>query len=385
MSGLEIAGVVLGAFPLVVEGARAMRPLIEMSRFWWKFRDAFPAMVGAIEDQMIAYGQNIKIILKPLDLDGATECSLLNDRPPSKMWHDAEIQALLRRRIGHDHFTWLLGHIRRIDQVMVQLTALLHIKNGEVRAVKPLKTHHPCRDANRRARKICLPKPGTFSASIARAALSFTGKSQLVDELADINTKIHEFLKRDLLVAQATVLSSAIMLKGAKEAHAKQSAPFLALQVNVATICRVLHPSRWECTCGGRHGCAIAVDWRFDKLRRRVGSPRLVVGHPGRTKAAKVTVSSHGAEDAVRNRGEGTVGLDQVSRLTRQLGFENRSEARIRAGKEGSASLLALAATQTVLVPAGESAEASWLPRVSSRLARGSQAGRSLKSQASGV
>lgn len=158
MSGLEIAGAVLGAFPLVVEGARAMRPLIEMSRFWWKFRDAFPAMVGDIEDQMIAYRQNIRVILKPLDLDRRTESSLLNDQPPSQQWHNPEIQALLRRRIGHDHFTWLIGYIQRINKVMAQLMSLLNINNWVVRAAKAYQSdlhvgnanahvrRYPCRD-----------------------------------------------------------------------------------------------------------------------------------------------------------------------------------------------------------------------------------------------
>lgn len=81
------------------------------------------------------------------------------------------------------------------------------------------------------------------------------------------------------------------------QAHAKQSAQFLALQANVASLSRVLHLSRWECTCGGRHGCAIAVGWEFDKLRRRVGCLQLLLGPPGRAITVQARVTSNGTED----------------------------------------------------------------------------------------
>ncbi|KAL6353689.1 hypothetical protein LRP88_13002 [Fusarium phalaenopsidis] len=216
MSRFEVAGVVLGALPLLMGGAKLFKSHLEKCSVWWKFRETFEGMVGSIEDQMIAYRQNVKFLLRPLALSAKTEFSLLNDRPPS-LWYDTTTQATLRERIGHDEFAWLISKFRRLDEIVQEVSSLLPIRDG----------------------KACLPAPGTVDETTLRLAFSFTNKRKLLNEVAAINASIRGFLETDLHIAQATVLGPAIMAKGRKEACVTRAAPFLELQTQAARLLKV--------------------------------------------------------------------------------------------------------------------------------------------------
>lgn len=133
MSGFEIAGVVLGALPLLLEGAKFSKSYFERCRGWWYFRNTFEQMISSIEDGMIAHRQNMELLLQPLDLDAVTESGLLSDGPLSPGWHDPHIQASLRMRVGHEHFPWLIGKFRRLDEIIRMVSSVLPIRNAKVR------------------------------------------------------------------------------------------------------------------------------------------------------------------------------------------------------------------------------------------------------------
>jgi hypothetical protein len=133
MSGFEIAGVVLGALPLLLEGAKISKSYFERCRGWWYFRNTFEEMINSIEDGLIAHRQNMELLLQPLNLDAMTESRLLGDGPLSPDWHDPGIQASLRTRIGHEHFPWMIGKLRRLDEIIESVSSVLPIRNGKVR------------------------------------------------------------------------------------------------------------------------------------------------------------------------------------------------------------------------------------------------------------
>lgn len=45
MSGFEIAGVVLGAFPIVMSGLERYRKAFEPLKSWWKFQRTFEVFI----------------------------------------------------------------------------------------------------------------------------------------------------------------------------------------------------------------------------------------------------------------------------------------------------------------------------------------------------
>ncbi|KZL84295.1 hypothetical protein CI238_11149 [Colletotrichum incanum] len=96
MSGFEIAGVVLGAFPILCDTAKDLGTVFKKTKSWWQFETSFENFVSTIATQEIAYIQVLERLLDPLDITDGDYESLLRD-PRSSLWHEHHIQEELRQ------------------------------------------------------------------------------------------------------------------------------------------------------------------------------------------------------------------------------------------------------------------------------------------------
>ncbi|CCF44936.1 hypothetical protein CH063_14177 [Colletotrichum higginsianum] len=71
MSGFEIAGVVLGAFPILCGTAKNLGTMFKKTKWWWQFETSFENFVSTIATQEIAYIQVLERLLGPLDVTEA--------------------------------------------------------------------------------------------------------------------------------------------------------------------------------------------------------------------------------------------------------------------------------------------------------------------------
>lgn len=92
-------------------------------------------LISTIEDESIAYSQNLELLLTPIEIDPKAKASLQEDSG-SKLWHDPEIQAKLRGRIKIQYMSWFLRQLLEMKETLGELFGMLPInKNGEVRAI----------------------------------------------------------------------------------------------------------------------------------------------------------------------------------------------------------------------------------------------------------
>lgn len=134
MSGFEIAGLVLGGFPILLNildyYERSFAPLDE----WWHFRRHFVQFVDDISQQQMLFQQNLALLLDPVIDDNETFTSLLND-PGATAWEAANLSEILGKRLGL-HRTRFLRVLTDMDKLMIKLRKLLGVKDdGSVRAV----------------------------------------------------------------------------------------------------------------------------------------------------------------------------------------------------------------------------------------------------------
>lgn len=135
MSGFEIAGIVLGGFPILIEAAKPLSRYFQGAERWWHFKRGFMTLISTIEDESVAYSQNLELLLTPVDIDPEAKASLQEDSR-SKLWHDPEIQAKLRNRIKIQYMPWFLRQLLEMRETLDELRGILPItKNGEVRAI----------------------------------------------------------------------------------------------------------------------------------------------------------------------------------------------------------------------------------------------------------
>jgi hypothetical protein len=63
MSGLEVAGVVLGAFQLIISGLEHWRDVAKVGGFWWRIRKEYTKCRSDVRFYDIVYKRNLKELL----------------------------------------------------------------------------------------------------------------------------------------------------------------------------------------------------------------------------------------------------------------------------------------------------------------------------------
>lgn len=129
MSGFEIAGIVLGVFPLIQESAKGLRSVFSGAKTWWRFEREFESLVATIELECIKYSQNLEILLAEVDISEDDKDRLQNDSTCT-LWYDTHIQVQLKQKIQQRYYDWFMKQLNEIHSTLNSLHDLL--RNGKV-------------------------------------------------------------------------------------------------------------------------------------------------------------------------------------------------------------------------------------------------------------
>ncbi len=132
LTGIEIAGLVLASFPIIISAIEnyenGFRPLKE----WIRFRGEFATFLSDMIRQKIFFRQNMEDLLSPI-VGSDFDMSQLLDDPAGKAWQDAELARKLQLRLPgkyeYECYTTTVGYIlERLEK----LKAKLKIEGGQV-------------------------------------------------------------------------------------------------------------------------------------------------------------------------------------------------------------------------------------------------------------
>lgn len=136
MSGLEVAGIVLGAFPLAIQALDKYREVSKRCGFWYKIRLEYQKCSDHLTYYRLAYRRHLKLLLLPLVVDDGTIQELLAD-PGAEGWKDAAVAKLLEGRLDESYELYM-RHITAIEEVMERLNHELAVDEDAVQ--QPLTT-----------------------------------------------------------------------------------------------------------------------------------------------------------------------------------------------------------------------------------------------------
>lgn len=97
-TGIETAGLILAAFPLVISALEYYENGFQVVREWIRFKGEFAAFLNALIRQRIFFRQNIEELLGPI-VASEYEMSVLLDNPGGEAWADKILNARLRQRL----------------------------------------------------------------------------------------------------------------------------------------------------------------------------------------------------------------------------------------------------------------------------------------------
>ncbi|MCJ1428158.1 hypothetical protein MMC29_006066 [Sticta canariensis] len=204
MSGVEVAGVVLGAFPILVNCLQYYRKGFEPLEEWWKFRTSFIRFIDDISHEMMKYTTNMERLLHPIIVDNNSFRALMADAKEPR-WTDGSLEILLENRLASQYGRFL-RIVDEMEEIVESLKKFLQInKDGDVDWIGS-------------------GKKRTWEWHLMRVKISFSkGKDKKVRKLTDHNQKLEEILKcseRMIPIIDARKLSESVALLEKIHQHA---------------------------------------------------------------------------------------------------------------------------------------------------------------------
>jgi hypothetical protein len=120
---MEVAGLVLGGFSLVIGATEYYGTMEKMSRTWWKLRREHRKDLGRLRDCELMYRANMRTLLAPLKLDGtidAVQLELLLTDLESKGWQEHDVNEVLSKSLGERKDRYF-DNLREMQEVVTKL------------------------------------------------------------------------------------------------------------------------------------------------------------------------------------------------------------------------------------------------------------------------
>ena len=145
MSGLEIVGILLGAFPLIISGLEHWRDVAKVGGFFWRVRKEYTKCRSDVQFHEILYKRNLKELLLPI-VDDADEMARLVGDPGGKDWSSKALQERLEERLQESYGLYM-EIIREMNETAEELRKELSLDKATVQnklaPLEPKKQRRP--------------------------------------------------------------------------------------------------------------------------------------------------------------------------------------------------------------------------------------------------
>ena len=114
MSGIEVAGIALTVFPVLVNGMTCFVDSVQTIRYWRRYRVRLQDHADILETQRVYYQDTLEELLTGI-VQSEGEIRDLMELPRGAIWKRAEYEEKLRQRLGHSHAVYLRMADRLVD------------------------------------------------------------------------------------------------------------------------------------------------------------------------------------------------------------------------------------------------------------------------------
>ncbi|KAM7199208.1 hypothetical protein V8F20_005810 [Naviculisporaceae sp. PSN 640] len=313
MSGFEIAGLVLGAFPLLCEAGTQVGYACKSFKTWWRFERELEKFLWAVEREQIAFSQNLEIFLDPMKNLTTRDREILQAGLDSTLWHSPRVQKELRQGIQDAYYPWFIRQLVEINDALNQLHELLPTVKQHSSSTRVLESH------------------------IYKLRHSFfPRKDELLALITEKNQSIFMFFNRASL--------------GPSRPHRpdkRKVKPFLDVQQQTLALHETLQ-SCWSCACdsGGNQIYAITTQGLYRESLRDPAYIRLL-SSPRRGPQLRVEVEPIPGPMHLLPRGQDTKRTDFTA-LRQELTLKSK----LKELKDKSAKGISVLATSAIMLTA---------------------------------
>jgi hypothetical protein len=259
MSGLEIAGVLLGTFPLIISGLEHWREAAKVGGCLREVRKEYTECRREVQFHELVYKQNLKELLLPVVNDVDEVARLVGD-PGGKDWSSKTLQERLEGRLQESHCLYM-NIIREMNDTALELRKELSLDNANIqRKLAPPEPKQPRPSSPQPPSKALelLSAKSKWNYATFRLKFSFNEpvRKDLFDRLKECNGRLEKLLSMsDKMSALHSATSTKTKQNGAlemtfKNAWKKSELLFKALQ------------KAWRCSCQNHHFANLQLEHR---------------------------------------------------------------------------------------------------------------------------
>ncbi|KAI0542938.1 hypothetical protein GGR58DRAFT_2827 [Xylaria digitata] len=261
MSGFEVAGILLGAFPLMISGLEHWRDVAKVSNSYWRIRKEYSRCRSDVQFYEIWYKRNLKELLLPIMDPGDVE-NLVKD-PGGKGWCSTDLEEHLRRRL-QESYSLYMDIICEMNETALEMKKQIASENVAIQneLIPPVpKTQRRSSSPNPLPQIIhstVSSAKSKFTYGAFRIKFSFNGpvRQELFDQLKDYNERLEKLLSTsDKISSPQHTVSFVTTKRTALEQTIK------AVSKKSDLLFKALEKS-WQCACQKYHSAHLRLEHR---------------------------------------------------------------------------------------------------------------------------
>ncbi|KAI1389422.1 uncharacterized protein F4822DRAFT_199745 [Hypoxylon trugodes] len=289
MSGIEVAGLVLGAFPLAIEALDRYREVATRAGLFYQIKLKHRQCRNRLEREKLVYTGNLKQLLLPMVVDDEKITEMLSN-PGGPSWKDEATSELLKTRLKDAHNAYM-DCIENMDGVMKGLIHELALDSNTI--TKSLKA--PKLSTKERLNNVMTKTGLEYQAYKIKFSNGESARNNLFKELSECNKSLEQLLgisdKETQLLQerQANTVASAI------------DSAICNFWVNANRLFEAL-ATAWQCSCQGQHSTRLLLQHRETKTSDFKLLFAKAEDSKWRIRETKITEEDELAPEAVRNK-----------------------------------------------------------------------------------
>jgi hypothetical protein len=135
VTGVEAAGLVLGAIPLIISALENYENLSAPTNAFIHWKRHLGRLIRELYSIHTSYEQAVRLLLKPF-ADLADQTTMMED-PQSKLWREGDVANGLRERLGPVYGPFIIT-IDEVSEILVEIAACLNIPGSQQVSAPPL-------------------------------------------------------------------------------------------------------------------------------------------------------------------------------------------------------------------------------------------------------
>lgn len=128
MSGIEVAGLVLGVIPILISGLEQWRKSAEVVSDWWQIQKEYKKCTRELKCADLELTTSLERFLLPLLIDD-DEIRLLMDEPGGPRWQNPDLEDTLKQRLPKS-YSLFVEVIEDINEVVQKIRLEIGLENS---------------------------------------------------------------------------------------------------------------------------------------------------------------------------------------------------------------------------------------------------------------